>query len=98
MAGCAAYPCLLKSEMDGNPERPSCLLLLHVDDVLCLSKRSCLERTLLPALKSRHEISHEMISEESDEFTFLKRRHMLVNESELAIQSHPKHSRNSLIC
>ena len=32
-----------------------------------------------------------MVSEEGDELTFLKRRHMLVNEFELAIQSHPKH-------
>ena len=91
IAECAAYPCLLKSEMDENPERPSCLLLLHVDHVLCLSKRSYLEGTLLPALKSRYKISHEMVSEEGDKLTFLKRRHMLVNEPELAIQSHPKH-------
>ena len=62
-----------------------------VDDVLCLSKRSYLEGTLLPALKLRYKISHEMMSGEGDELTFLKRHHMLVNEFELAIQSHPKH-------
>ena len=62
-----------------------------VDDVLCLSKRSYLEGTLLPALKLRYKISHEMMSGEGDELIFLKRRHMLVNEFELAIQSHPKH-------
>ena len=67
------------------------MLLLHVDDVLCLSKRSYLESTLLPALNARCKISHEMMSGQGDELTFLKCRHMLVNEFEPAIQSHPKH-------
>ena len=88
---CAAYPCLLRSETAENHGRPACLLLLHVDDVLCLCKRSYLESVLLPALKARYKISHEMMAVEGDELTFLKRRHMLMNEFELAIQSHPKH-------
>ena len=88
---CAAYPCLLRSETTENHGRPACLLLLHVDDVLCLCKRSYLESVLLPALKARYKISHEMMAVEGDELTFLKRRHMLMNEFELAIQSHPKH-------
>ena len=88
---CAPYPCLLRSETVEEDGRPACLLLLHVDDVLCLSKRSYLEKTLLPALKARYKISHEMVASEGDELTFLKRRHMLVNEFELAVQSHPKH-------
>ena len=88
---CAAYPCLLRSETTEDHGRPACLLLLHVDDVLCLCKRSYLESVLLPALKARYKISHEMMAVEGDELTFLKRRHMLMNEFELAIQSHPKH-------
>ena len=70
--------------------------ILHVDDVLCLCKRSYLESTLIPVLKARYKISHEMMSGEGDELTFLKRRHMLVNEFELAIQSHPKHLKKLL--
>ena len=88
---CAAYPCLLRSETTENHGRPACLLLLHVDDVLCLCKRSYLESVLHPALKARYKISHEMMAVEGDELTFLKCRHMLMNEFELAIQSHPKH-------
>ena len=88
---CAAYPCLLRSETTENHGRPACLLLLHVDDVLCLCRRSYLESVLLPALKARYKISHQMMAVEGDELTFLKRRHMLMNEFELAIQSHPKH-------
>ena len=91
IAECAAYPCLLRTESAEEHGRPSCLLLLHVDDVLCLSKRTYLESTLRPALKARCKISHEMMACEGDELTFLKRRHLLVNEFELAIQSHPKH-------
>ena len=70
IAECAAYPCLLRTESAEDHGRPSCLLLLHVDDVLCLSKRSYLESTLLPALKARYKISHEMMSGEGHELTF----------------------------
>ena len=70
IAECAAYPCLLRTESAEDHGRPSCLLLLHVDDVLCLSKRSYLEGTLLPALKARYKISHEMMSGEGHELTF----------------------------
>ena len=91
IAECAAYPCLLRTESAEDHGRPSCLLLLHVDDVLCLSKRSYLESALLPALNACRKISHEMMSGQGDELTFVKRRHMLVNEFEPAIQSHPKH-------
>jgi hypothetical protein len=33
----------------------------------------------------------EVLEKPGDELTFLKRRHMLLSERELAIQSHPKH-------
>ena len=42
----SAYPSLLKSKGD------ECLLLLHVDDVLCLCRRKYLDETLMPSLKS----------------------------------------------
>eukprot|EP00435_Cladocopium_sp_Y103_P016308 s4209_g4.t1 len=88
---CEPYPCLLRTELSANAEKPACLLLLHVDDVLCLSQRNYLETVLLPALKARYKISNEVMSEEGDELTFLKRRHVLLSPNELAIQSHPKH-------
>ena len=43
---CDAYPCLLRAE---NSE---CVLLLHVDDVLCLVKENYLNNTLVPALQN----------------------------------------------
>eukprot|EP00435_Cladocopium_sp_Y103_P000218 s1247_g1.t1 len=86
---CEPYPCLLRIELSTNAEKPACLLLLHVDDVLCLSQsqRSYLENVLLPALKARYKISNEVMAEEGDELTFLKRRHVLLSPNELAIQS-----------
>eukprot|EP00435_Cladocopium_sp_Y103_P045787 s718_g13.t1 len=82
---CEAYPCLLKSQDS------ECVLLLHVDDVLCLVKREYLRDVLEPALKNQYKITLEVLEKEGDELTFLKRRHMLLSENELAIQSHPKH-------
>ena len=84
-AECEAYPCLLRT---GGCE---CLLMLHVDDVLCLSHKDYLECVLLPALKAKYKISCEKVENPGDELTFLKRRHMLLSENELAVQSHPKH-------
>ena len=82
---CEPYPCLLKSP---NAE---CALLLHVDDVLCLAHRDYLRNVLQPVLRKRNKISSEVLEKPGDELTFLKRRHMLLSERELAIQSHPKH-------
>ncbi|CAL1136540.1 unnamed protein product [Cladocopium goreaui] len=82
---CEAYPCLLRTA--GS----ECLLMLHVDDVLCLSNKDYLECVLLPALKAKFKISCEKVENPGDELTFLKRRHMLLSENELAVQSHPKH-------
>lgn len=45
----------------------------------------------MPALKAHYKISSDVMSEEGDELTFLKRRHVLLSPNELAIQSHPKH-------
>ena len=52
---CEAYPCLLRT---GGCE---CLLMLQVDDVLCLSHKDYLECVLLPALKAKFKISCERL-------------------------------------
>ena len=82
---CSPYPCLLRS---GGGE---CVLLLHVDDVMCLARESYLHEVLVPALKAKYKISLEVVKEEGDELTFLKRKHVLISKDQLAIQSHPKH-------
>ena len=79
-----AYPSLLRST---NGE---CLMLLqHVDDVLRLSTQKYLDDVLLPALNPKYKISCEIMAAENDELTFLKRKHTLISEDEMAIQSHP---------
>eukprot|EP00435_Cladocopium_sp_Y103_P007348 s890_g2.t1 len=82
---CEAYPCLLRS---GGCK---CLLMLHVDDVLCLSTKDYLECVLLLTLKAKYKLSCEKVEKPGDELTFLKRRHILLSDDEMAIQSHPKH-------
>ena len=56
-----------------------CVLLLHVDDVLCLVKETYLNETLVPALRAKYKISLDVVCKEGDEFTFLKRKHMMVS-------------------
>lgn len=68
-----------------------CLLMLHVDDVLCPSIKDYLECVLLRALKAKYKISCEKVENPGDVFTFLKRRPMLLSENEMVVQSHPKH-------
>ena len=68
-----------------------CVLLLHVDDVLCLVKQTYLNETLVPALRAEYKISLDVVCKEGDELTFLKRKHVMVSPKQLAIQSHPKH-------
>ena len=79
------YPCLLRS---GGGE---CILLLHVDDVVCLAHESYLNETLIPALRAKYKISLEVVKNEGDELTFLKKRRVMLDKATLAVQSHPKH-------
>ena len=59
---CTPYPCLLKAA--GG----QCILLLHVDDVLCLSHKSYLEDTLIPKLKSKYKISLDVLQTTGDDW------------------------------
>ena len=81
---CEPYPCLLKSP------QTECALLLHVDDVLFLVKHDYLRNVLEPTLRKKYKISLEVLEKAGDELTFLKRRHILLSEHELGIQSQPK--------
>eukprot|EP00435_Cladocopium_sp_Y103_P050419 s572_g15.t1 len=69
---CDAYPCLLRAADS------ECVLLLHVDDVLCLVKETYLNETLVPALKGKYKIALDVVCKEGDELTFLKRKHVMV--------------------
>ena len=67
------------------------LLLLHVDDVLCLWERKYLDEVLMSSLQSKYKVACETVCKAGDELTFLTRRNVTVSEDEMAIQSHPKH-------
>ena len=76
---CDAYPCLLRAD---NSE---CVLLLHVDDVLCLVEEDYLNKTLLPALRAEYQIFLDVVAREGDELTSLKRKHVMLGPNQLAI-------------
>ena len=70
-----------------NPSACCC----HVDDVLCLCRRNYLDETLMPSSKAKYKVACQTLCKAGDELTFLKRRHVMVTDDEMAIQSHPKH-------
>ena len=82
---CPAYPCLLKSSCG------RCVMLLHVDDILCLVHEDFLQAKLLPTFEARYKVAVEVMREPGDEICFLKRTHMLRSEHEMVSQGHPKH-------
>ena len=59
----------LKTEFDITPFGPypsllrndKCLVIIHVDDMLFTGDRSYLLDVVLPAFKSRYQVSHEMV-------------------------------------
>ena len=80
-----ACPCLLRAP------RGQALLLLHVDDLLVVGDYAYIELQLLPVLKEKYKISVQTMREPGDEVNFLKRNHVLVSKTELAIYPHEKH-------
>ena len=78
------YPSLLRND--------KCLVIIHVDDMLFTGDRSYLLDVVLPAFKSRYQVSHEMVDKVGTELSFLKRRHVLLSKDELFIQPHVKHA------
>ena len=85
MVQCEPYPNLL-----ANRDR-SCLILLHVDDMLVTGCKHFVTEKLLSVLKLHYKVSTSLMQEPGDEITFLKRNHRLLEGGKLAIQSHPRH-------
>ena len=77
MVDCEIYPSMLKTK--------------DVDDVLVTGHADKVQKQLLPALQSAYKISYSIMKEMGDELTFLKRRHILVNDRLMLIKSHHKH-------
>ena len=78
---CEAYPSLLRSECG------ACMMLLHVDDILCLCTQQFLSDVLRPTLERKYKVAIEVMQTPGDEITFLK----FMDESNMLIESHPKH-------
>ena len=76
--GFSPYPSLLGST------HGECLMLLHVDDVSCLSTKNYLHDALFHALNSKYRISCDIMAKANDELTFLMKKNMI-------IISEPKH-------
>eukprot|EP00434_Breviolum_minutum_P040749 symbB.v1.2.036227.t1/scaffold5065.1/size52819/1 len=73
----AASPCLLRSP------GMEVLILLHVDDMLLVGDKDFLE--------GLYKLSIEKMFHAGDEVCFLKRRHVMLSESEMVIYPHNKH-------
>ena len=82
---CEIYPSMLKTK-----DNKLCILL-HVDDLSVTGQADKVQKQLIPALQSAYKISYSIMKEMGDELTFLKRRHILVNDRLMLIKSHHKH-------
>ena len=72
MVQCEPYPNLL-----ANKDR-SCLILLHVDDMLVAGGKHFVTNKLLGVLQQHYKVSSNFIQEIGDELTFVKRSHRLL--------------------
>ena len=74
-----------------NTKDNKLFILLHVDDLLVTGHADKVQKQLIPALQSAYKISYSIMKEMGEELTFLKRRHVLVNDRLMLIKSHHKH-------
>ena len=85
MKQCEEYPNLLC-----NDDR-TCMVLLHVDDMLVCGKKDYVLDKFVPTLQKHYKISASYLQDVGDELTFLKRTHRLLADGRLAIAPHPRH-------
>ena len=85
MKQCEEYPNLLC-----NDDR-TCMVLLHVDDMLVCGKKDYVFDKFGPTLQKHYKISASYLQDVGDELTFLKRTHRLLADGRLAIAPHPRH-------
>ena len=85
MKQCEEYPNLLC-----NDDR-TCMVLLHVDDMLVCGKKDYVFEKFVPTLQKHYKISASYLQDVGDELTFLKRTHRLLADGRLAIAPHPRH-------
>ena len=91
-----AITSFLKSKLGLEEHTPqlgdgSCVVMIHVDDLLVFGKRDYVLGKLLPELKAASDISVQCVEKRGDELTFLKRQYTLHDDGRLTIQTHEKH-------
>eukprot|EP00435_Cladocopium_sp_Y103_P069525 s313_g33.t1 len=79
------YPCVLATK-DG-----SCAVMVHVDDMLIVGCKSFVLGKFMYVMRSKYDISKEVLEKPGDQITFLKRNHVLHEDGRLTIQTHHKH-------
>ena len=79
------YPCILKT-----PDN-SCIVLIHVDDILVVGKRKFVIERLVKCLEKTYTISTQLLEKFGDELSFLKRTMTVQNDGRLTIQVHHRH-------
>ena len=84
---CPAHPSLVKTADQSS----RFAMQLHVDDMLGFAKRKFVHETFLPTLKKKYKVTAQLIENVGDFVTFLKRKHLLMSESELLLTPSPKH-------
>ena len=81
----AAYPTLLRNEAG------TCYIQLHVDDMMAAVLRGYFHSQLIPALQTRFDVTIELLEEEGQSISFLKRRHELLPDGSLLITPDHRH-------
>ena len=79
------YPCILKT-----PDS-SCFVLIHVDDVLVVGRRSFVLDKMLGCLQKKYEVSTQVVEKPGDELSFLKRKMVLDHDGRILLEIHHKH-------
>eukprot|EP00435_Cladocopium_sp_Y103_P031605 s1770_g8.t1 len=79
------YPCILKTPDD------SCIVLIHVDDILVVGRRTFVVNKLIKCFEKSYVISIQFVQRPGDELTFLKRTMTWQHDGRLTIQTRHKH-------
>ena len=79
------YPCVLATR-----DR-SCAVMIHADDMLIVGREEFVLGKFVVTMRSKYDISTDVLEKPGDEVSFLKRRFLLQEDGRLTIQTHHKH-------
>ena len=79
------YPCVWFTK-DG-----SCAVMIRVDDMLIVGRKDFVLGKCMETMRSKFDISMQVLEKPGDEISFLKRSHVLHEDGRLSIQANHKH-------